>query len=75
MVKGNSCVVNKQNHKPVVKSKFMAKLLNVKKNALLEKSEKWNFDFEREMPYTSVNQAPEVVHVMPSVDGYKESQN
>ena len=53
----------------------MAKLLNVRKNVLLEKSEKWNFDFQREMPYTSRPQAPEVVHVMPSVDRYKEHQN
>ena len=45
MVKGNSNVVNKENPKPVLKSKFMAKLPSIKKNALLEKSEKWNFDF------------------------------
>ena len=38
MVKETPCVVTKVNHKPVVKSKFMAKLLNVRKNALLRKS-------------------------------------
>ena len=68
MVKGNSNAVNKENPKPVVKSKFMAKLLSIKKNALLEKSEKWNFDFQRGMPYASVHRAQEVVHVMPSDD-------
>ena len=36
--------------RPKVKSKFLAKLMETKRQNLLEKSQKWGFDFEKEAP-------------------------
>ena len=36
--------------RPKVKSKFLAKLMETKRQNLLEKSQKWGFDFEKGVP-------------------------
>ena len=36
--------------RPKVKSKFLAKLMETKRQNLLEKSQRWGFDFEKEVP-------------------------
>ena len=36
--------------RPKAKSKFLAKLMETKRQNLLEKSQKWGFNFEKEVP-------------------------
>ena len=36
--------------RPKLKSRFMAKLMDMKQKRLSEKSQKWGFDFEKEVP-------------------------
>ena len=36
--------------RPKLKSRFIAKLMDMKRKKLSEKSQKWGFDFEKEVP-------------------------
>ena len=49
MVKGQATSETFQG-RPKVKSKFLAKLMETKRQNLLEKSQRWAFDFEKEVP-------------------------
>ena len=36
--------------RPKLKSRFIAKLMDMKRKKISEKSQKWGFDFEKEVP-------------------------